>query len=178
MKSITNTFIKEVFTWKYLLLSTLIAFIYISFTVDLLNYRFALGTFFGNYSLPFKATVFLTLLEGIFTAFSKFDTSLLIITGLLIGINISLLVITARRLQGSNVKLLIGGGSILGLASTGCASCGFSVLSVLGIGTGFINFLPFGNKTLYIFSIGTLLFSIFYMTKKLNDANICKIEGR
>lgn len=176
MKNTLKTFRKEIFIRKYLLLSAVIAFLYISLTVELLNYRFALGTVFGDYTLLFKANVFIKLLEGIFTALSKSDAILLVVTGLLVGFNISLLFATAKKVQGQKLKVFVGGGSILGLASTGCASCGFSVLSVVGLGTS-LSFLPFGSNTLYIFSIGALLLSIYYMTKKLADGNRCLFQA-
>ncbi len=178
MKNIWHTFVREVFHLKFLLLIAVVTFLYISFTVDFLNYRFIGETLSGNYPLQYKVTTLGILLEGIFTALSKLDATLLILTGILIGINISLLLATVKRLQGAGVKIIVGGGSMVGLASTGCASCGFSVLSVLGIGTGFLNFLPFGSKTLYMLSIGTLLFSIFYMTKKLTEGTVCKVERK
>jgi len=64
----------------------------------------------------------------------------------------------------------------LGIVSTGCASCGFSLLSVLGFG-GALSFLPLGSHTLYIFSIPILLVSGVYMLKKLNDSRNCEIDN-
>lgn len=63
----------------------------------------------------------------------------------------------------------------MGFVSTGCASCGFSVLSLLGLGT-ILSFLPFNGKSVYILSITTLMFSIIYILKKLSDSNSCRVS--
>lgn len=173
--SLWETIKQEAFRIPYFLLVVLVAVLYTAFTAYLLNYRFVLGTLTGSYPIPYKLSILLSLLEGVFTALSPFDATLLVITGILIGVNIVFILITAKRVQNTKLKFFVGGGGIFGLVSTGCASCGFSVLSVLGIGTGFLNLLPFGNKTLYIFSIGILLFSIAYMIKKLAEGNNCKL---
>ncbi|HET9946484.1 MAG TPA: hypothetical protein VFQ63_00265 [Patescibacteria group bacterium] len=166
---------QEAFKIHYLLLTLLVAIFYTAFTVYFLNYRFVLDSLLGRYPLQYKFSILLILLQGVFTAFSPLDATLLIVTGILIGINIVFLIITSKRVQNTKLKFFVGGGGLFGLVSAGCASCGFSVLSVLGLGTGFFNILPFGNKSLYMLSIGTLLFSILYMLKKLADGNRCKI---
>lgn len=175
INNVWTTFIQEVFNIKYILFIVFFTIFYSIFTIYFINYKSIISIIENSDSLLGKIIIILMLLEGIFSAFSKLDAILLIFTGFLIGINLSLLIITAEKLRGSGIKFVIGGGSILGIISTGCASCGFSVLSVLGIGTGFFNFLPFRNSTFYFFSIGTLIFSIIYMVKKLRDGNSCNV---
>lgn len=155
-----------------------VAFLYSSFAILSLNYKLVFATLFGSFSLGYKISVLFFLLIGATTAFSKIDFMLLIITSILVGINIMLFVstVSAMKTNGESLKLTVGGGGILGVVSTGCASCGFSFLSIAGLGSILPN-LPFGNHTIYIFSIGLLLASSFYLTKRFNDSLSCKLNG-
>lgn len=155
-----------------------VAFLYSSFAVLSLNYKLVIATLFGSFSLGYKISVLFFLLIGAATAFSKIDFILLIITSILVGINIMLFVstVSAMKTNGGSLRLTVGSGGVLGIVSTGCASCGFSFLSVVGLGSILPN-LPFGNHTIYIFSIGLLLASSFYMAKKFNDSLSCKLNG-
>jgi len=167
---------EELFNIKSLFFIGVIAFIYISIPIYFINYRFLFSTIFGAYPITYKLNVLFFLFEGLVSAFSPFDSTILIITGILVGLNAVLMVRTVKQVQknGSSLKLLVGGGGILGLVSTGCASCGFSVLSIFGLGAS-ISFLPFGGKSLYILSVIPLAYSAIYMLKKLSDSNSCRI---
>ncbi len=154
-----------------------VTFLYSSFAILSLNYKLVFATLFGSFSLGYKISLLTYLLLGATTAFSKIDFILLIITSILVGINIALFLdtVSAMKTNGGKMRLTVGGGGILGLATTGCASCGFSFLSVVGLGSIFPN-LPFGNHTIYILPIGLLLFSILYMGKRFNDSLSCKLN--
>lgn len=168
---------RELFNLKAIVLILAFAFCYVSLTIFILNYRLIADSIFGNFSFIFKIKIILLSLLGLFSAFSFIDSALLILTGLLVGINIVLLISTFKFLKrGSGVKFFVGGGSIFGVISAGCTSCGFSALSVLGLGGG-IGFASFGGGIIfYILSFGTLIFSIFYMSKKLILANECGVN--
>ena len=177
MENYLKVFRQEIVNFKYLFLIVLIGFLYIALSVYLPNYRFIVSSVFGDDAIPDKLAVLFYALGGLFTAFSRLDSTLIIITGLLLGLNLALIAQTKKRLNDAKVKFLIGGGGLLGLVSVGCASCGYSILSVLGLGTS-LCFLPFGTKVFYLISIGALLFSIVYMVKKLSDSRDCKIEAK
>ena len=150
---------------KYFLLTIFVTLAYIWFGLSLLNYRLVM------YALTILFSVWLS----IFTAITWIDSALLIITALLLGVNVSLLVFTTQRLKGKKLKLVIGGTGLLGFVSTGCAVCGFSLLSFLGLGAG-IAALPFGNTSLYLLTIAILAASAVYMVKSLRN-NSCPVGG-
>lgn len=155
-----------------------VTFLYSSFATLSLNYKLVFSTLFANFSFSYKISLLVYLLLGATTAFSKIDFMLLIITSFLVGINVVLFANTifAMKTNGGKIKVTVGGGGILGIASTGCASCGFSFLSIIGLGSIVPN-LPFGSHTIYILSIGLLLASSFYMVRKFNDSLSCKLNG-
>jgi len=169
---------KELFTIKSLLLISVIALLYVALPLYILNYRFLLATELGSYPILYKLNTLWFLFEGLTSVFSRFDAIMLVVTGILIGLNVVLLIKTARRVQRnrSSLKFVVGGGSLLGFISTGCASCGFSILSLFGLGTVF-SFLPFNGKFLYVLSIIPLIFSTIYMLKKLSDSTSCNLPA-
>ncbi|MDO8621123.1 MAG: hypothetical protein Q7R31_02485 [Candidatus Levybacteria bacterium] len=154
-----------------------VTFLYSSFATLSLNYKLVFTTLFADFSFSYKISVLFFLLIGATTAFSKIDFILLIITSILVGINVVLFAntVSAMKTNGGKMKITVGGGGVLGLATTGCASCGFSFLSIVGLGSILPN-LPFGSHTIYILPIGLLLASSFYMVKKFNDGNVCNVK--
>lgn len=118
------------------------------------------------------------MLWGLFTAFTMLDIVLLLLTGILVGINIVLLIKTTKRMKEttSPLKITVGGGGLIGLFSSGCAGCGLSFASVFGVTTSF-TFLPYGNKLLYFIAIAISLYSIIFMLHKLkSSAAGCKVR--
>lgn len=154
----------------------LIAFLYIAASVYLLNYRLFLGTLFGDFPLNYKITLLLSLLPGIYTAMSTLDFYLILFTSVLVGLNLVLLFETLKNLrQSSNVGLVVGGSSIVSIAAVGCTTCGLTFLSILGL-SSVLTTLPFDGLTVHLISLVLLVFSTFYMLKKL--AVVCKIPPK
>lgn len=172
-----TTFKEEVVKTKYLLVILLVTILYIALGVYSINYRLVFGTVFGDFPVFYKVNLLFNLLQGAQTALSTPDFILLLITAILTGINISLIIAALKYIKmNGRFRFLVGGGGLLGIVSTGCASCGFSLLSVLGLGSVFV-FLPFGNHILYLISIGLLIFSLLFLLKKLHEFGICKINN-
>lgn len=161
---------------KSIVLMLFISLLYILFAAYALNYRLFLNTVFGSYPLSYRLSILSSLIWGVYTSMSGLDFYLLLATALLVGVNFVLLFATIINLKasGSKVHFLVGGSSVLSLAAIGCTTCGLTLLSVLGISSAF-GLLPFG-MTLYFISIGSLVFSIFYMLKKLEA--VCKIPAK
>lgn len=158
------------------LLFFLFAFLYIAIAAYSINSRLVLGTISGSYSLIYKLRLLSSLLPGIYTAMSLLDFYLLLFASLLVGFNFVLLFLTIKNLkQSSNVSFLVGGASILSIAAVGCTSCGLSILSVLGFSAA-LAILPFDGLTLHLISTALLIFSTFYMLKKLKS--VCKIASK
>ncbi len=167
---------QQLFTVKSLILILFIAFLYILFSLFVLNNQLSIDTIVSTTPLTYKLALFTTLLAGLFTAFSPSDTATMLVSSILVGIN---LVLTAKTLYSlehqGKVRLSVGGATIISLITTGCSPCGFSLLSVLGLGTSF-SFLPFHGMELHIASVLLLFFSAWYMVKKLRDGLYCKVK--
>jgi len=154
-----------------------VAVLYIALASYSINYRLVLSTIAGPYELLYKFKILFYLLIGTKSALSVFDFFLLILISVLTALNIILIIRAIKNLRATDgIKFVFGGGTIFGFISTGCASCGLSLLAILGLGGAFA-FLPFGNHTLYLISIGLLIFSLFFLLKKLHDTKDCKINN-
>lgn len=172
-----QTFNKDVLNIFSLILVFVISFIYFSFAVFLLNYRLVLASIFGNSPLNFKVNILLQLLMGSYSAFNVLDFFLLIITSALVGLNILLIFKALKGLKNARVKLsfAVGGSTVLGIVVAGCSSCGFSVLSLLGL-AGALSFIPFKAIGLHLITITLLIFSFLYSLKTYHQKIACKIN--
>jgi hypothetical protein len=102
------------------------------------------------------------------------DIILLIIIALLIGFNIQLISLKIKNItKQKNLRLTFGAG-LLSIVGTGCATCGFSVLSVIGLG-GIATLLPFGGIELSYITIVILSVSLWYNLKTMYAA--CKLRS-
>lgn len=167
----------EVLNLSSLIFIFIISLIYFSISVFLLNYRLVLSSIFGDYPLNFKFNILFQLLVGSYSAFSFFDFILLIITSVLVGANVLLIYKTIKSLKTPGIKLsfAVGGSTVLGIFVAGCSSCGFSVLSLLGL-AGALSFIPFEGLGLHLITISFLIFSCLYSIKTYHQKIICKIS--
>lgn len=175
--SFWQTVKNELFSFRSFFSIILSALIYFALSTLILNYRLAFQTLVGNYPLTYKLALTSSLLGGAWTAFSKVDFVLLVLTSILVGLNVLLIAKTIIKLESQKGRLSIsvGGSAILGIVVAGCSSCGFSVLSLLGL-SATLSFIPFGGIGLHFLAIGLLLFSFFYALKTLHYKIICKIK--
>ncbi len=172
-----QTFKKELFNVYSAAIILSISFIYFSFSVLLLNYRLVGSSIFGNNSINYKFNLLFQLLIGSYSAFSFWDFFLLTVTSLLIGVNILMIYKTLKSLKtdGTKLSLTVGGSTVLGILVAGCSSCGFSVLSLLGL-TGVLFFIPFKGGGLHLIVIALLIFSFLYSIKTYHNKIVCRIN--
>ena len=126
-----------------------------------------------DYPLIPKITILLSFMVGFPKTISSIDLALLIIIAILFGINVELVVRKLSFLKKAGSTKLTFGAGIISIAVSGCASCGLSVLSFIGLG-GAIAILPFGGIELYILAIAIMIASLFYNLRTL--VKVCKIE--
>lgn len=157
---------KELLALPPLVVILIISILYLLFSLFALNHQLVIDTLSNPSSLGYKLILLGTLIQGLFTAFTPIDTLIMVVSSILVGVN---LVLVGRSLQllenQGKVRLSVGGATLISLITTGCSSCGFSLLSLLGLGTSF-SFLPFHGMELHIASVVLLILSAWYMVKK------------
>ena len=163
-------------SFRYLFIFALASFLMLSFSLLILNISLIFDPISKNYTIFERALLLFNLLGGLFTNNTLFTSSLLIITSVLAGLNISLLTFKLKAIKNLNYKEGAAGtsGTIAGIFASGCSSCGISVLSVIGL-AGFVTFLPFEGIELSILSIILLLFSIYWTSKGISKCEACKV---
>ncbi len=156
---------------KNLSSTLIISAVYLLFVTLLMNSGLARDTFLGNYGLGYKAQILISLLQGMWTSMTGTGFAILIITSVLTGANLSLLLEKIKDLRDQGpLRLVVGGSSILGIVSSGCAACGLPILALLGIG-GSLGALGFGLSYLAVF----MLLISFYLLLKTKTKQVCKI---
>lgn len=139
--------------------------------LDLIN-----KTMTGDFSLKNKIRIVYFLITGVSNSFSSINLSFLLIISFLTGLNLSLLMkrfIFMKNL--GHMKFVIGSSSILGLVSSGCASCGLPLLAFFGLSSS-IGFLPLKGYEFSIITVLLLLLSTFILIKQLNEKPKCKTK--
>lgn len=164
---------------KSLFTVLLIAVFYFSFSVVVLNYRLVLVTLLNENPLVYKFRVIYQLITGSYSAFYILDFYALILISLLVGMNVlvTFKILTNLRREEGKLTFVFGGSTVLGILATGCSSCGFSVLSLLGL-TSALSFIPLGQFGLTFIVILFLLLSLSYSVKTYYNKIFCRIKPK
>lgn len=166
---------KEVFlNWKYSLIAIVIAFIFYSLNVLISGYRNLIGLYsdlgaFG--SLQFFFGLLIGFKDTILT--SSFYS--LVIISVLFGILISLIFYKSQLIhysENKNVGVLSSIGLFLAAFAPGCAACGVGLAAALGLGAGFLSFLPYKGLELSVIAILILGYSIVKISDNMYTCNI------
>ena len=178
MPSFSSTIKKELVSLKLILGTSIIALLYLSISVFLLNAQLFQSLIQTHTSLMEISIIFFALFGGLGTSLSTTDFVLSILSAIFVGINLMLLFRTLSVIEHKGkMHLSIGGATFISLVATGCASCGLSVISVLGLSAS-LSFFPFHGLLLHIGSLGLLLFSTWYMLRQLHNGMYCKVPDR
>lgn len=153
--------------------SCLLSLLFILTALLFLNLKSYTSFLSADYPFFAKLNILFLITVGSFSAITFFDAVFLLVTAILFGVNMALVIEKIKILRKSSSLKLTFGVGIVSLAATGCASCGLSLASLVGLG-GVIALLPFGGIELYTLSIILLVCILFY---NLNSyAKICKIK--
>jgi hypothetical protein len=108
----------------------------------------------------------------------------LLVTSILFGVNLALLVFYIRKSQvvkGKKRLHLVSLGSLTSIIlGVGCVACGSVILTALAatFGAGWlVSLLPLHGLEFLGLGMITLLVSIIYLIKKINDPLICAVES-
>jgi len=162
-------------TKKPIVSTIIIASVYVLVSVYMMNGDLVKNTLLGNFSLDYKFTLMMALLQGMWTAMSGAGLFILFTIALLTGINLTLVLKRLSLLRSAgNMHLVVGGGSLLGFIGSGCSACGLPILSLLGL-SGSVPYLPFRGTELSIISVLLLSMSLFFMVKINNQKLTCAV---
>jgi len=165
--------------FKSFLISTLfISILYLISVTYLMNFELVKDSLLGNHSFSYRINLLIALIGGMWTAMSGFSLFILIITSLLTGINLTLIAqrISVLKFAG-NLRLTVGGGTLLGFIGSGCAACGLPVLALLGL-SGSVAYLPLRGTEFSIIAVALLTLSTYIMLKFDSQKMTCAVNIR
>ena len=166
-------FWKEVFShFKYITSTLIIALLFYSLNVVILNFRTILS-FYSYLGFLGSIKLFLSFLIDLEETIKIGSFISLIIISMLLGLLFSLISYKTNTLKKANNKSLgfiSSIGVILGVLAPGCAACGIGLASSLGISAVFLSLLPLKGLELSIFSIVLLMIAIFKIS-----SDSCKV---
>lgn len=106
--------------------------------------------------------------------------SLSVVVAILAGVNISLLVYKIKGATGTNLKKS-GGSTVAGSAfavfTPGCPLCTTPLIVILGA-VGGLAFFPLQGLELKIISVVALLFSIYWVSRGLQQPSCCSMKEK
>lgn len=161
---------------KFYLISLCAAVVYFLLGVYVMNSSFILATVIGDYPLADKFMILFSIIKSLPISMQWYEFVVLFSISLLTGLNVALLVNRVVLLKNiGKVHAVVGGGMVLGIATSGCVSCGLSVLALVGLSSSLI-YLPFRGAELSLLSLLLLGITFFYLVKDINKT--CKIDAK
>jgi hypothetical protein len=164
---------KEAKQRNFIVKSIIFGLIYLIVALVLFDFKTYESVLSQAYPVLAKLWISLLLFMGSFSILGLRDSLLIVIIALLFGINLELVIRKLKFLKDNGGLHITFGAGILSLIAAGCASCGLSFASVLGIAT-IVALLPFHGLELYILSILILFISLLYNLHTL--VRVCKIK--
>ena len=167
---------KVLLSKKFIIPTVITAVVYVVTTIYLMNTRLVFDAIFGVHSLAYRWNLLTALLFGMWTAMSRLSLTLLVIVALLTGANLTLITLRLFAIRSmGKLQFMVGGSSLLGIVSSGCASCGLPILALLGLG-GAAVYLPFQGAEISAVAIILLIISLYYLLKSQKREVVCIVR--
>lgn len=164
------------FSRRFIIPTLIIAIFYVIAITYSMNVRILRDTLGGDYDVTYKLKLLFSLLQGVWTAMSGPGLTVLFLVALLTGANLTLLFGKVSLLKNNkNLRLVVGGNSLLGIVGSGCAACGLPILSLLGL-SGSVMYLPFRGAEISYISLVLLTVSFYLLIKNSNQ--VCTLEKK
>jgi len=165
----------RVISSKFISITLIAAISYFLIFILINNTNLIYTTLVSAFPLRVKAEIIISLITGVGESMDSVSLSLLLIIALLTGLNVSLLFkkVAIMRLYGK-LKFVVGGSSILGLFSSGCASCSLPIFAFFGIGSS-AGSLPLRGYEFSLITISLLSYSSYILIKQIKKKPACAI---
>ena len=170
--SIQKQAFKQVFSKpKYLIMALIIGSITFTFTNVAINLPIVLDMFSAGF-IPAMLFIW-NLMLGSFFAWGITSTLTQATLSLFVGLSISMLIFKVNSASNLDTKSTTSslGGILAVMLSTGCASCGMGVLSLLGIAGG-LAVLPFQGLEIWFIGLALVLYSMYHISFSI--VGVCK----
>ena len=169
---------KTIFSkWRYVGLALVVAILFYLLNVITTEY-ITISSIYSelNFIIATQLLFTIALNFGNMVEIHSFIT--LIIISIFLGMLVSIITYRTKLIKQTQqpekkIGLLATVGIFLGILAPGCAACGIGLLSLLGLSTAVLSFLPFHGLEISILSILILGFAIYSISKGVLE---CKLE--
>lgn len=176
MNKQTIILLRSLLTLPFLSYTLLFSLLYILLAFVIANFSMVTNIFSLPYPLLLKIQVLLYSFIGFFTQSSQLNAVTTLFISVLFGINSAFLFSKASLLRKSKQqKKLSYSAGFLSVATTGCAACGLSLFSTIGIG-GVVSILPFKGYEFSLLALLLLFTSLYFNLKTATAA--CAVPSK
>ncbi len=167
---------------RYTRLAILTAFLLFTLALWLPNFSFVLSYLTSGASVAQKLQFIWGFYGAIQTSHTLYSATVSVLIAIFSGINIALLAYYTRRVKtaAKGFKRVHAGsylGLIVGFLGFGCVACGSVILAAalatIGAG-GLLLVLPFQGAELGVLALLILLWSNYFLVKKISDPLVCR----
>lgn len=159
-----------------LLVTFFLGVFYLLIQIYFFNHSLISHTLLGNFPLAYKFHLSFDLITGYFFMFPLSQVFFTVAVALLVGLNLTLMIILMQKMKDSgNMKFSVGGVGIAALVSSGCPGCGLTLLSLLGPSTGILA-LTLHSPLIQGGILAMLIFSIIYSLRRIEESIVCRIS--
>lgn len=167
---------------RYTRLAVLSALVVFTLALWLPNFSFVMSYLTSAESVWQKLQFIWSFYGSIQTNHTFYSAAISLLIAVFSGINIALLAYYTRRVKTATkgFKRLHAGsyvGLVIGFLGVGCAACGSVILTAILATTsagGLLLALPFKGAELGIFALGILLWSNYFLAKKISNPLVCR----
>ncbi len=173
MKTLRDVFSKP----KSIFIFLISSLIFYSLNVLILNFS-NLKNNLSNLGFSGIIQLFINLAIGFRSSISLASYITIIIISILFGILLALMIYKTSlnlKMDESKNGLISGIAIFFAALVPGCAACGIGLISILGLGSAFITFLPYDGLE---FSIAAIFLMVFAIIKTTNTLYSCSINKR
>ena len=161
----------------YLVFTAVISFFLLLLFVFLNSIPVFLSALRINNSLDFFFTILFNQIDLIIGIGGIIPFATVVVVAILAAVNISMIIFKIKALNSveSKSSLLGFAGIFSGSLSSACTACSGALISILGVSGG-LAVLPLRGIEFSSLAIILVLISIYYISKSLVEAGVCKIE--
>ncbi|HVZ66642.1 MAG TPA: hypothetical protein VG917_00075 [Patescibacteria group bacterium] len=166
-------FLKESVDLKFILKSFIYALLFLLVAGIVINIVNIISAFSYHYPILLESKLIFIYIAGTFQTVSNIDIVFLVVISALFGANLALVIEKLKFIKKQNNLRLTFGAGIISIAAAGCATCGLSIMSLIGL-AAVLAFLPLHGLEFYILAIIVLVLSFIYNLNSIYKA--CRIR--
>ncbi len=160
---------------RFYVMACVLSFIFVFLAAVIATWRISTNALTLHTTLSVKASVIFQILMSHWMPHDLFGEVLFWVTALLTGINLALVIEVILQLERvGKTTWSVGGIGMLALVNSGCTSCGFSLIALLGSSAGATFFVTHNTDIMFLSTL-LLCITAAYNIHKLQKGIVCNV---